>query len=409
MLAKKCIVCEKSVYLNRVIELGFHPPADTFLKKEQLLNPQKNYPLNCLLCSNCGHFQNEYFVSGEERYIESNYSYTSSNSESAMKHWNEFCEIVSKYIKLKSSDHVIEFGSNDGYLISQFKKKRAKVTGIDPSPIMTGEAKKSGLNAIQGFVGKDTIAQAVKKNGLASLICGNNVLNHIENLNDAMRAIKSGLKSGGYFIVEVPSLKDTIEKYLFDMIFHEHISTFSIKSIDFLLRKHGLYITKVENIPYHGGSLRVYASTKKADYNKSLVEKNISDEEKINLFKTATYKKFMAKIIKDKNDLLATLYSLKKSGKKIAAVGAGARSNTLLNFYRLDNTVIEFLTDASKHKIGKFTPGSTIEIKDDSALYSENIDVALITAWNIGKYLTEKIRKVNDKIQFIVPGEKELM
>lgn len=409
MLAKKCIVCNKSSHLVRVIELGFHPPADTFLKQDQLLNTQKNYPLNCLLCTNCGHLQNEYFVSREERYIESNYSYTSSNSESARKHWQEFCDIVTDYLKLKPSDHVIEFGSNDGYLSLQFQKKGAKGTGIDPSPIMTEVARISGVNAIQGFLGKDTIAKAVKKHGLASLICGNNVLNHIENLKDAMLAIKSGLKDDGHFVFEVPSLKDTVEKYLFDMIFHEHISTFSLKSIDYMLRKYGLYITKVENIPYHGGSMRVYASTKKSDYNRSLVEEQIKSEEKVKLFEIDTYKKFMTKIVKDKNDILARVYSLKKSGKRIAAVGAGTRSNTLLNFYRLDNTVLEFVTDASKHKIDKFTPGSNIQIKDDSALYSEKIDVALITAWNIGKYLTQKIRKIDDKIIFLVPGEKELM
>lgn len=403
-----CIVC-KNKTPKRVIEMGFHPPADTFVKKEQLLNPQKFYPLNCLLCINCGHFQNEYFVSGEERYIESNYSYTSSNSLSAMKHWDEFADTVSKYINLSPSDHVIEFGSNDGYLTLQFQKNGAKGTGIDPSPIMTAVAKKNGVSAIQGFVGKDTIAKATKKNGKAKLICGNNVLNHIENLDDAMKAIRSGMKNDGYYVIEVPSLKDTIEKYLFDMIFHEHISTFSVKSIDYLLKKHGLYIIKVENIPYHGGSLRVYASTKKPDYNKKEVEKQISSEENIKLFKPRTYKEFVAKIIKDKNDCLEKIYSLKKRGKKIAAVGAGARSNTLLNFYKLDSTIIDFVTDASKHKIGKFTPGSNIQIKDDNALYTENINVALITAWNIGNYLTEKIRKINDKIIFIVPGEKELM
>lgn len=404
----KCIVCDKSSYLKRVITLGFHPLADTFLKKEQLLLPQKVYPLNCLLCKICGHFQNEYFVPGEERYIESNYSYTSSNSPSARQHWNEFCKTVSTYTNLTPSDHVIEFGSNDGYLLSQFQKIGAKVTGIDPSPIMTKEAKKIGVNAIGGFINLNTIRAAIKKNGKAKIICGNNVLNHIENLKEAMLAIKSGLKSDGYFIVEVPSLKDTIEKYLFDMIFHEHVSTFSIKSIDYLLKKYGLYITKVENIPYHGGSLRVYAQPMAAKYSKQVL-KYIAREEKSKLFTTDTYKNFMAKIIKDKNEVLARLYSLKKNGKKIAAVGAGARSNTLLNFYRLDATVIDFVTDASAHKIGKFTPGSNIPIRDDNSLNSENIDVALITAWNIGKYLTDKIRKINDKIEFIVPGEKELM
>lgn len=403
-----CIVCGNKD-TKRVIEMGFHPLADTFLEREQLLRPQRLYPLNCLLCQRCGHFQNEIFVSGEERYIKSNYSYTSSNSPSATSHWNEFSETVGKFVNLELGDTVIEFGSNDGYLIGQFQKKGARIAGIDPSPIMAKVANKNGIFTVNDFLGRRAMQAAVKRVGKAKLICGNNVFNHIEKINDAVSTIKSGLARNGYLVVEVPSLRDTIEKYLFDMIFHEHISTFSIKSIDYLLRKHGLYIVKVENIPYHGGSHRVYASADQKKHDKELVNKIISQEEKTKLFIFDTYKKFMTKIIRDKNDCLAKVYVLKKKGKKIAAVGAGARSNTLLNFYRLDPTVLEFVTDASLHKQGKFTPESNIEIKDDSALKSENIDVALITAWNIGKYLTEKIRKVNPTIQFLVPGEKELM
>lgn len=404
----KCIVC-RNKNTKRVIEMGFHPLADTFLAKKQLLNSQRLYPLNCLLCQRCGHFQNEIFVSGEERYVESNYSYTSSNSPSAMAHWDEFCDTVSAIVEIKPGDAVIEFGSNDGYLIGQFKRRGARVTGIDPSPIMAAVANKNGVPTICDFLSKTAIKKTLLKNGKAKIICGNNVFNHIENLDEAMRAIIIGLKSDGYLVVEVPSLRDTIEKYLFDMIFHEHVSAFSVKSIDYLFRKHGLYIIKVEDISYHGGSHRVYAATDPKKYNKELLKKIIAKEEKAKLFEIETYKKFMAKIIKDKNNCLSRVYALKKKGKKIAAVGAGARSNTLLNFYRLDPTVLEFVTDASIHKQGKFTPESNIEIKDDSALKTENIDVALITAWNIGKYLIEKIRKINPKMQFIVPGEKELM
>lgn len=403
-----CIVCGNK-NTKRVIEMGFHPLADTFLVKKQLLRPQRLYPLNCLLCTRCGHFQNEIFVSGEERYIESNYSYTSSNSPSAMAHWNEFCESVSKFAGLAPGDAVIEFGSNDGYLIGQFQKTNAKVAGIDPSPIMAAVANKNGIFTVNDFLSRQAMQIALKRIGKAKVICGNNVFNHIEKINDAVAIIKSGLAKDGYLVVEVPSLRDTVQKYLFDMIFHEHVSTFSIKSIDYLFRKHGLYIVKVEDIPYHGGSHRVYASDKPEKHSKEFVKKIIAQEEKAKLFAVGTYKKFMKKIINDKNNCLAKVYSLKNKGKKIAAVGAGARSNTLLNFYKLDPTVLEFVTDASKHKQGKFTPESNIEIKDDKALKTENIDVALITAWNIGKYLTEKIRKINPKIQFIVPGEKELM
>lgn len=403
-----CIICGNK-NTKRVIEMGFHPLADTFLKKEQILKPQKLYPLNCLLCQRCGHFQNEVFVSGEERYIESNYSYTSSNSPSAMAHWNEFSETVGKFVNLELGNTVIEFGSNDGYLIGQFQKKGARIAGIDPSPIMAKVANKNGIFTVSDFLGRRAMQAAVKRVGKAKLICGNNVFNHIEKINDAVSTIKSGLAKDGYLVVEVPSLRDTVQKYSFDMIFHEHVSTFSIKSIDYLFRKHDLYIVKAEDIPYHGGSHRVYASADPKKYNKELVKKIVAREEKAKLFAVDTYKKFMEKIIRDKNACLARLFSLKQKGKKIAAVGAGARSNTLLNFYRLDPTVLEFVTDASKHKQGKFTPESNIGIKDDNALRKENIDVALITAWNIGKYLTDKVRQINPKIQFIIPGEKELM
>lgn len=404
----ECIVCG-SKDTKRVIGMGFHPLADTFLKKEQLSQPQKLYPLNCLLCRNCGHLQNEYFVSGEERYVESNYSYTSSNSPSAISHWNEFCDTVAEFVDLKPKDVVIEFGSNDGYLLGKFQEKGARVIGIDPSPVMAGVANKNGIFTINDFLDKEVVDKAVEKYGKATIIQGNNVLNHIEYLNDAMKAIKSSILKEGYFIFEVPSLRDTVKKYLFDMIFHEHVSTFSIRSIDYLLKKHGLYIVKVEDIPYHGGSHRVYSSPDIKNYNKKLVDRIIAQENKAKLFDPKTYEKFMEKIIRDKNNVLAKIYSLKKKGKKIAAVGAGARSNTLLNFYRLDPTVIEFVTDASIHKQGKFIPESNIEIKDDRALKAEKIDVVLITAWNIGRYLVDKIRKDNPKMQFIVPGDKELM
>ena len=405
---RRCIVCSKTS-LKKVLELGFHPLADTFLKKEQLLLPQKTYPLNCLLCRSCGHMQNDYFVPGEERYIESNYSYTSSNSDSARTHWQEFCDSVSNYTNVKPSDHIIEFGSNDGYLLKQFLRKSRQVTGIEPAPNIAALANKSGINTLVGFLSHKTISAAQKRYGKAMLIIGNNVLNHIDDLSHALQAISKGLKTAGFLVVEIPYLRDIMEKYLFDMLFHEHISNFSVKSIDILLRRNSLFITDIKRITYHGGSIRVFATPRAKHYNRQLINKFIKDEEKFQLFNFELYKKFMTKISRDKFDVLSDLYSLKKSGKKIAAVGAGARSNTLLNFYKLDTGIIEFVTDASKYKIGKFTPGSFIPIRRDMDLSRENIDVALITAWNIGNLLTKKIKKINRAIKFIIPGDKELL
>lgn len=405
---RKCIVCNKTS-LRRVIELGFHPLADTFLKNEQLLFPQKFYPLNCLLCEFCGHLQNEYFVPGKERYVESNYSYTSSNSNTARAHWQELCDTVSKYARIEPSDHIIEFGSNDGYLLKQFARKGHKVTGIEPAPNIAALANKSGVKTLVGFLSRETITEATKRYGKAKLIIGNNVLNHIDDLSTALQAIKLGLTTVSLLVVEVPYLKDVIEKYLFDMLFHEHISNFSVKSIDYLFKKNSLFITHIEQIAYHGGSIRIFASPIVKDYNTHLVNKYIKAEEKTQLYSLPIYKKFMAKIKQDKFNVLTKLYSLKKRGRKIAAIGAGARSNTLLNYYKLDSEIIEFVTDASKFKIGKYTPGSCIPIKSDQELARKQIDIALITAWNIGKFLSAKIKKINDTIEFIIPGDKELL
>ena len=173
-----CVVCDGQDF-QKVISLGYHPPADTFLKKEKVSLPQKLYPLNCMLCTNCGHMQNEYIVSPEERYLENDYSYTSSNSKISREHWEEYCETVSYYVDLKDSDHVIEFGSNDGFLLAQFMKKGAVITGIDPSKSMAEIAAKNGVYTYKGFLGSDSIDAAIKRGGKAKIICGNNVFNHI--------------------------------------------------------------------------------------------------------------------------------------------------------------------------------------------------------------------------------------
>lgn len=403
----KCIVCEGNTY--KVIELGYHPPADTFLKKEKISLPQKRYPLNCLLCKKCGHLQNEYIVPQEERYLENEYSYTSSNSKVSREHWREYAKTVSNYINLKPSDHVIEFGSNDGYLLKQLVKKGAIVTGIEPAPNIAAIAQAAGVYTIRDFLSSKSIKAALKRGGKAKIILGNNVLNHIADLNEVVPIIRIALRDDGYFVFESPYLKDIIKNYLFDMIYHEHISYFSVRSTNTLLARYKMYITNIENTDYHGGCIRVYVSPKISDYNKDIVEKYVKSEYAAGIFYPETYKKFMSKISKDKFKVLESLYSLKRRGKKIAAIGAGARGNTLLNFYSLDKGVIDFVTDSSPHKIGKYTPGSLIPIVGDGRLSSGNIDVGLILSWNIGKYLVQKIRQINSKMKFIVPGEKRLL
>jgi SAM-dependent methyltransferase len=403
----KCIICNKND-LKNVINLGLHPPADSFLVDCGAEKAQKLYQLNCQLCVSCGHLQNQVMVPNNERYEDIDYSYTSSNSNISMNHWKEFYETVSLKTYLGENDSIVEFGSNDGYLTNLFDNKYNAI-GIEPSKYLYNLSSQKGLKIINGYLSIETINRAVSLNGKYKLIYGNNVFNHISNLNQSTAAIKSGLRDDGYFVFESPYCIDVIGNHYFDTIYHEHLSYFSIKSIDYLFRSNGLYITDIERNSYHGGSIRVYSSPDKKKYETGLVEKYIADENELGIFDLATYKKFMNKIETDKFSTMQSILKMKEDGLSIAAVGAAARSNTLLNYYKLDSSIIDFITDSSEHKIGKFTPGSCIPILDDTALIQRNPDVAIILSWNIGKYLFEKIQSINPNMKVIAIGETELL
>jgi len=403
----KCIVCNKKT-LKEVISLGLHPPADSFLMDCGLGESQKSYQLNCELCTSCGHLQNQVVVPNNERYEDIDYSYTSSNSNISMSHWDEYYETVSSKVGLKDQDSVVEFGSNDGYLTELFNNKYNAI-GIEPSPYLTNLSSEKGLKVINGYLGIDTLNEAVHENGKCKLIYGNNVFNHISELNESTEAIRASLRKDGYFVFESPYCLDVIEKYYFDTIYHEHLSYFSIKSVDYLFRRNNLYIVDIERNSYHGGSVRVYSSPDKSRYNTDLVNKYIKNETELGLFDIVNYENFMKKIEKDKHSTVQSILKMKERGLSIAAVGAAARSNTLLNYYKLDSSVIDFITDSSEHKIGKYTPGSCIPILDDVALRERNPDVAIILSWNIGKFLIEKIQGINPNMEVITIGGKELL
>jgi len=403
----KCIVCFDNK-LTTVISLGLHPPADSFLKDCGNKLPIKSYQLNCEICASCGHLQNQVLVPDSERYEDIDYSYTSSNSKISMNHWTEFFSTVSAKIELVDKDCVLEFGSNDGYLTELFNKKYTAI-GLEPSPYLAKLSKKRGIEVINGYLNNKTISEAVERNGKYQLIFGNNVFNHISELNDSTIAIKSGLKSDGFFVFESPYCLDVIQNYYFDTIYHEHLSYFSIKSVDTLFKRNGLYIVDIERNSYHGGCIRVYSTPDISKYNSKLVNEFIQNETTLGLFKLETYEKYMQKIAKDKYSTVRKLLKMKENGLKIAAVGAAARSNTLLNYYKLDSSIIDFITDSSEHKIGKYTPGSSIPILDDDALKELKPDIAIILSWNIGKFLIEKIQKINPNMKVISLGDKELL
>jgi len=405
MIITNCIVCDnKDLY--KIIDLGLHPPSDSFLWDCGDQEAIKLYKLQCFVCPTCGHIQNRVLVSQNERYEEVDYSYTSANSKISKDHWDEYFKSINSYLNLSPSDVVIEFGSNDGYLLEQFNKRYLSI-GIEPSPYLFQISSKKGLKIFNSYINQKTLNTIKSKYGNAKLIYGNNVFNHIHDLNAVTSAIRSVLDEDGYFVFESPYAFDVIKNMYFDTIYHEHISYFSVKSVDYLLRANKLYITEIIKNDYHGGCIRVFSSTDSSKYNKDLVNQFISNEEKFGLFNPKKYIKFMRTINVSKYKFMMSLFKMKSEGLKIAAVGAAARSNTLLNFYKIDNSLIDFITDNSEHKIGKKTPCSCIPILGDDALHDRNPDVAIILSWNIGKFLKAKIKEVNPKIK--IQSISELM
>lgn len=396
-----CLFCG-SKKIARIIDLGVHPFADTFIAPAKLGEPEPIYPLLCDLCQDCGQIQLSCQTKPEERYSLYDYSYTSSNSSFSRGHWDDYAGHVSEVVALKKNSFVVEVGSNDGYLAEQFKKRGCKVLGVDPSKYMASLAKKRKIKTIIDLFSRKTARNIIQKYGKVDLIVANNVFNHSDAPVDFVRAAYDLLAPSGTFVFESPYWYFGFKDKKFDQIYHEHVSYFSVKAVDNLFKKTGLAISAVEIVNYHGGSLRVFAKKKKdVSVRQEEIDRLIAEEEKIGLFSVSAYEKFMKNILSQRHKFLKNICALKIKGKSIIAVGAAAKGNTLLNFYRLDRSLIDFVTDASPYKQGKYTPLSRIPICGDGVFAKYKDVYALILSWNISDLIKNSLKKINNNIKFI--------
>jgi len=384
----------------KIIDLGMHPFSDTFISKEQLSLSEPIYPLNCYLDPVSSLITTGVKTSADDRYNLYDYSYTSSNSNFSRSHWNDYSEFLSNKGLIDETSSVIEIGSNDGYLSLQIKEKVKNIIGIDSSRYISDLAVKNGLYTIPEIFNSEQAIKIKNKHGRFNLIIANNVLNHIDELHDFCRAIDDLLEDKGRFIFEVPYWKYTVKDFKYDQIYHEHVNYFTLKSIDFIFNKFNLFIEDFLEVDYHGGSLRVVISrSKKECYN---LKQAIISEEKLGLFSISTYIDFQEKIEKDRSELIIKLHQIKSEKIPIIAVGAAAKGNTFLNFHKLDSSIIDFVTDSSPHKIGKFTPLSRIEISSDEEVFKNYKEAyALILSWNLSKPIKKKLKELNPKIKFL--------
>ncbi len=398
LVRKKCLCCNKK-NLKEIINLGAHSFADRFIPKNKLHIKDPIYPLILDLCINCNFIQSRFITNPKNRYLFIDYSYTSSNSNYSKNHWIEFANNLKKKTDLKNKK-IIEIGSNDGFLSYLLKKKGANVLGVDASEFMVKMSKKK-INAIQSIFTFNESKKIKSFFGEADIIIANNVFNHSDKPLDFLKGVYNLLKQDAIFIFEQPNFTVGVLSLKFDQIYHEHVSYFTAKNIKSILRYANLKIISLSKNPYHGGSLRTIAIKKSSKINECKIDKFINFENKNNIYRLQFYKQMMKKINLKKINILTKLINLVAKGYIISGIGAGAKSNTFLTFYGLDNHIIKFLTDSSKFKQNKYTPVTRIVIKDDKHLTNYNKIACIILSWNISNLVIKKIKKLNKKIKLI--------
>jgi len=397
-----CRMC-RSNNLYKFLDLDFTPPADQFRRKEQMKEQEIYYPLEVYMCDDCGLAQLTYVVSPEILY-RNDYPYESSTTKTGHAHWKSFAkEVVGKF-GLGKDDLVVDIGSNVGVLLEAFKDNGVTVQGVDPAANIVMLAQKRGLDTICDFFNSESVDRILSEKGRASVITGTNVFAHIDDLPMLMSNIKRLLKKKGVFIFEAPYLVNLIKKIEYDTIYHEHLSYLSVKPLINFFAQHGMEVIDILLVDIHGGSFRVYISEKGIYPVADIVNRLLEEENTMGLYTHATLDKFSAEVKKNREELTWLLHSLKREGKSIVGVSAPAKGMTLLNYCRIGNDWLDVVTEKSKLKIGRYTPGMHIPVVSDDYLLEKQPDYALLLAWNFAEEIMKNLdefRKRGGK--FIIP------
>lgn len=391
-----CRFCENPLTYE-FADLINSPPSNSYLRREQLNEPETFFPLRVFVCEKCFLVQVDEYKKADEIFDE-NYAYFSSFSKSWLAHSKNYVEMMLERFGFDENSQIIEIASNDGYLLQYFKEKNIPVLGIEPTLSTAQAAREKGIESRTEFFGVSLAERLVSENRRADLLLGNNVLAHVPDIKDFVEGLKTALKPSGIVTMEFPHVLQLIENNQFDTIYHEHFSYLSFHTVKEIFSSKGLEIFDVEEIPTHGGSLRIFA--KRAENQEqeisARVENLLEKEKQTGITDINYYLNFQPKIEKIKLDLLSFLIEQKRAGKKVAAYGAAAKGNTLLNFCGVKKDLIEFVVDASPHKQNLFLPASHIPIVDESFIKNEKPDFVFILPWNIKDEITAQLDYIRD-------------
>ena len=393
MSQRQCRFCAAPLS-HSFADLGMSPPSNAFLKREQLGRMEKFYPLHARVCGACFLVQLEEFETPEQ--IFSDYAYFSSYSESWLAHARAYAGMMTARFGLGTKSKVVEIASNDGYLLQYFVAQGIPVLGIEPAANVAKAAEKKGVPSLVKFFGTRTANELIAQGTHADLLLGNNVLAHVPDLNDFVAGMKILLAAHGVITMEFPHLLRLMQENQFDTIYHEHFSYFSFLTVQRVFAKHGLVLFDVEEIPTHGGSLRVYAGHSE-DAAKAVTQRVadlLARERAAGLDRIDAYSAFDEQVKETKRRLLDFLIGVKRAGKRIAGYGAPAKGNTLLNYCGIRADFIDYTVDRNPHKQGCFLPGVHIPIYGPEHIREMRPDYVLILPWNLKDEIVAQMAEV---------------
>lgn len=396
-----CQVCN-SAKLHKILDLGHQPLCDTLLTKEMLNQPEKTYPLRMVWCEKCTNVQLDYCVDGKEVY-HPNYPYKSGVTKELVEYQETIGQSVVKNYGLKTNDLVIDVGSNDGTLLKGFKKTGVRILGVEPTNIAK-IANANGIKTIQAFFDIKTSKKIKKKYGPASIIITTNTFAHMQTLGEFVMGAYNLLKDDGVFISETHYLLNVIEGGQFDTIYHEHLRTYSLRSLIALFNQYDFTVTNVERGSRYGGNIRVYATKGRGKPVSPEVSKLLKLEEKSGLGKLKTYTDFAKRVRKARLEFMDFLIKTKKAGKTIVGNSCPGRCSTLLNYYGVDSDLLPYLAEQpSSLKLGLYLPGKHIPVVNNQRLIDEQPDFVVLTAWHYAKPIMEQLKARGLKSDFVIP------
>jgi SAM-dependent methyltransferase len=391
------------------VDLGMSPPCESYRKPEQLNAMEPFYPLHVYVCEQCFLVQLQEYISPEN--IFSEYAYFSSYSDTWLQHAKNYTEMAIARFQLNEHTQVVEIASNDGYLLQYFVEKGIPAMGIEPAANVAEVAIQKGILTLVKFFGQKTAREQLAKGQQADLLLGNNVLAHVPDLNDFVEGMRILLKPRGVITMEFPHLMRLVEENQFDTIYHEHFSYFSFITVEKVFAAHGLTIFDVEELPSHGGSLRIYARHFE-DSSKPISQKVAelrAREEEAGFTRLEQYFSFSEQVKHTKREVLFFLLEAKQEEKSIAGYGAPGKGNTLLNYCGIRTDFLDYTVDRNSYKQGNFLPGTHIPIFHPNKIKETKPDYVLILPWNLKEEIMAQmafIREWGGKFVVLIPTVK---